>query len=704
MFDSIPLLNGAPEARPVDLTPDVDPDEITEQDDAEEAVAALRKALRYHNYRYYVLDDPVISDADYDRLMEDLQALEETFPALRTPDSPTQQVGGEPRDELGLVDHPLPMLSLKAVYDAEEVRNFVENCRDDLGEDQVTYVAEPKYDGLAVELIYEDGRLTVAATRGDGETGEDVTANVKTIKEVPLRLLEQSDVPLPDRLVVRGEVYMRKDEFNAMNRRRIDADQDPFANPRNAAAGSLRQLDPNVTARRPLHVFCYAVPDAADHGFARHSAVLETLPAWGLRINAERTQRCDGVDALLDYHETMVQVRDDLPYEIDGVVFKVDDLADQEALGTRTRDSRWALAYKFQPHRATTTVEGIDVQVGRTGQLTPVAHLTPVHIGGVEVSRASLHNQSEIERKDIRVGDTVLVERAGDVIPYVVKSIPEERDGSERRFTLPESCPVCGTEVIVSEDKKRAHCPNLNCPAQLRERLTHYASREAMDIEGLGEKRAEQLIDAGLISHISDLYDLTKADLLALERFGDKSAQNLLDEIEASKKQTLPRFLYALGIPQVGEHMTRVLAKRYATLDDLMAADTGALEAIHEIGPEVARSIVAFFDREQSQQIIQRIRDAGLTLENPYAEAGEGCLDGLTFVFTGALDRWTRDEAQRVVEKRGGRATSSVSGETDYVVAGPGAGSKLDEAHERDVPVMDEQAFVEFLKEHCGEV
>lgn len=690
--------------RPEKVKPEIEPAEIDTQAEASEAVDALREAIRYHNYRYYVLDDPVISDAEYDALMQDLEALEEAFPAVQTADSPTQQVGGEPRDELGLVEHPLPMLSLKAVYDADDVRNFDENCRDDLGQRDVTYVAEPKYDGLAVELIYAAGRLTVAATRGDGETGEDVTANVKTIKEVPLRLLDQGGAPVPERLVVRGEVYMRKDEFNEMNRRRRATGQEPFANPRNAAAGSMRQLDPKVTARRPLHVFFYALPKAAEHGFARHSEALAQLPQWGLRVNAEHTQRCDGVEALLDYHEAMADVRADLPYEIDGVVFKVDDLPAQETLGTRTRDPRWALAYKFQPHRATTTVEEIEVQVGRTGQLTPVAHLTPVYIGGVEVSRASLHNQSEIECKDIRVGDTVLVERAGDVIPYVVKSIAEERDGSERRFTMPEACPVCGTEVIMTEDKKRTYCPNLNCPAQLRERLTHYASREAMDIEGVGEKHAEQLIDAGLVSHISDLYGLTTSDLLPLERFAEKSAQNLLDEIEASKEQTLPRFLYALGIPQVGEHIARVLAEHYATLGDLMAADEEELRSIDEIGPEVAHSIVSFFDREQSRRIIQQIRDAGLTLENPYVGAGEGCLEGLIFVFTGALDRWTRDEAQRVVEQRGGRATSSVSGQTDYVVAGPGAGSKLDEAQERDVPVLDEEAYVALLEDRCGEV
>jgi DNA ligase (NAD+) len=433
-------------------------------------------------------------------------------------------------------------------------------------------VAEPRYDGLAVELVYEDGRLSVAATRGDGETGEDVTPNVKTIKEVTLRLVDQGDVSPPDRLVVRGEVYMRKDEFEALNRRRTEVDERSFANPRNAAAGSVRQLDPQVTARRPLHVFLYQVVDGADLGFDTHRDTIQALPGWGLRANLEKTRRCTGVEEAIEYHAQMVGERDELPYEIDGVVFKVDRLAARGELGVRTRDPRWALAYKFEPRRAATTIEDIQVQAGRTGKLTPVAVLDPVHIGGVEVSRASLHNQSEIERKDIRIGDTVLVERAGDVIPHVVKPLEEQRDGSEQAFHMPEKCPVCGTKVVMSEDKKQARCPNASCPAQIRERVTHFASRETMDIEGLGEKRAQQLIDVGLVERLSDLYQLSEDDLLPLERYAEKSVQNLLDEIEDSKAQTLARFVYALGVPLVGEHVTRVLARRYETLDDLMAA------------------------------------------------------------------------------------------------------------------------------------
>jgi DNA ligase (NAD+) len=682
----------------VEQKPDVSPESIESKKEAQKAVKELREAIRYHNYRYYVLDDPVISDAEYDDLMEKLRTLEAKFPELQSPDSPTQQVGGEPREELGLVDHPSPMLSLKAVYDEEDVRSFDENCREELGLETVEYVAEPKYDGLAVELIYEGGRLSVASTRGDGNTGEDVTANVRTINEVPLVLLSPEGVSVPNRLVARGEIYMRKDEFKELNRRQADAGERQFANPRNAAAGSVRQLNPNVTARRPLHLFFYELAQSDGRDFETQWEVLQTLPKWGLKVNTNRTRLCSGVAETLYYHADMAEVRDDLPYEIDGVVYKVNRLADQEKLGVRTRDPRWALAYKFEPRRATTTVKDIEVQVGRTGKLTPVAVLEPAHIGGVEVSRASLHNQSEIERKDIRIGDAVLVERAGDVIPQVVKSIKEERDGSEKKFHMPDQCPVCGSEVVMSEDKKQTRCTNMNCPAQLRERVTHFASREAMDIEGLGEKRAEQLIDAGLVKRLSSLYELTKDDLLSLERFADKSAENLLREIEDSKEQTLPRFLYALGIPLVGEHMTRVLATHFKTLGDLMQASEEELQKIEEIGPQVAHSIVTFFSEDENQ-VIQEIREAGLTLGNPYAEEEAQPLEGLTFVFTGSLERWTRDEVKRFVEQLDGRATSSVSGETDYVVAGPGAGSKLDEAKEQGIPVMDEEEFVQFVEE-----
>lgn len=696
-----------PQQRPAgELIPDVSPESIDSTEEARAAVERLREAIRYHNYRYYVLDDPVISDAEYDELMQTLQALEETYPELKTPDSPTQQVGGEPRDELGLAEHPLRMLSLKAVYDEADVRNFDQNCQDDLGVSSVEYVAEPKYDGLAVELIYEDGKLSVASTRGDGETGEDVTRNVKTIREVPLTLFSHERAPVPDRLVVRGEIHMRKGEFAEFNERRAEQGKERFANPRNAAAGSVRQLDPNVTARRPLHILFYSVPEADDLGFETHWEVLQTLPKWGLRVNLDRAQRCGDIDEAIHYHGQMAEQREDLPYEIDGVVYKVNRLDHQEALGLRTRDPRWALAFKFEPRRAATTLKDVEFQVGRTGKVTPVAVLEPVTIGGVEVSRASLHNQSEIDRKDIRLGDRILVERAGDVIPHIVKSIDAadaetaaDRERPATTIKIPDECPVCGGEVVMSEDKKHARCTNVNCPAQLRESLVHYASREAMDIDGLGERTAQQLIEAGLIQRLSDLYDLTTEDLLPLERFAEKSAQNLLNEIANSKESTLDRFLYALGIPLVGRHVAQVLARNYERLDDLQNATADSLQEIDEIGPEVAHAVVTFFGSERNRQVIEEIREAGVTLRNALRRAEHrDALQGLTIVFTGALDRWTRDEVQRYVERLGGRATTSVSGETDYVVAGPGAGSKLDEAREQGIPVMDEEEFVRYVE------
>ncbi|MFO7836596.1 MAG: NAD-dependent DNA ligase LigA [Candidatus Thorarchaeota archaeon] len=667
--------------------------------EAEEAASKLREAIRYHNYRYYVLDNPVISDREYDELMRKLRILEENYPAIQTRDSPTQQVGGAPREELGLVEHPVPMLSLKTAYEEEEVMGFDSTCREELGIDEVEYVAEPKYDGLAVELIYEDASLSVVSTRGDGETGEDVTANVKTIKEVPLVLLEDMGLSVPSRLVVRGEIYMRIDEFDEMNEKRIEQGKEPFANPRNAAAGSLRQLNPKITGRRPLHIFFYGIADASGIEFDTQWEVLKSLPKWGLRVNSELSRRCTGVDELLAYHKEMAEKRDSLPFEIDGVVFKVNSLEDQSTLGTRTRDPRWALAYKFEPRRATSKILDIEVQVGRTGKLTPVAILETVELGGVEVSHASLHNMSEIERKDIRIGDTVLVVRAGDVIPYVVKSIDEERDGTEEKFTMPDSCPVCGADVFMSEDKKTARCTNISCPAQVRERLTHFASREAMDIEGVGEKRAEQLIEAGLVDGFQSLYSLTLEDLTQLERFAEKSASNLLNEIEESKEQPLHRFIHALGIPLVGVHVAQLLAQNHRTLDDLMDAEVEDLLSIEGIGPEVANSVTAFFDEDENREAIEEVRESGLTLENPLYGEAEKPLQGLTFVFTGALDKFTRTEAKELVTRLGGRATSSVSGVTDYVVAGPGAGSKLDKAKELGVPIIDEEEFISMTEE-----
>ncbi len=685
------------EEEDLELLPEVNIEDMSGAEEAESKARELREAVRYHNYRYYVLNDPVISDKEYDELMSKLEQLEDRYPRVKADDSPTQHVGGEPQDELETVEHPSPMLSLQAAYEAEEVKNFDRTCREELEEREVEYSAEPKYDGLAIELIYEEGRLQVASTRGDGETGEDVTENIKTIREVPLGLLSRKK-EVPSRLVVRGEVYMRKDEFKRMNERRMENEERPFANPRNAAAGSLRQLDPKIVEKRPLRIYFYDVANAEELGFRTQLEAMKALPDWGLRVNEELLESCSGADELLGFHEELSNLREDLPYEIDGVVYKVNRLEKREVLGFRERDPRWALAYKFQPVRATTSVKEITVQVGRTGALTPIALLEPVEIGGVEVKRASLHNQSELEKKNIRIGDRVLVERAGDVIPQVVKTIKEERDGDEEKFEMPENCPVCGSDVFMSEDKLHAYCTNVSCPAKLRESLIHYASRSGMDIEGLGEKVSEQLIEEGLVEKVSDLYNLEKEDLLELERFAEKSAENLLEEIEKSKETTFSRFLYSLGIPEVGEHLARVLASHYENLEQLMEEESEEFERIDEIGPEVANSIMGFFSERKNKELIEELSLAGVNPVNKQIEEG-GKLKDLKFVFTGGLDRWTRSEVKKLIEDQGGRATSSVSGETDYVVAGSGAGSKLDEAEEKGVEVMDEGEFVEFLEE-----
>jgi len=683
----------------IDLKPEVDLRKIKNKEDAREPVEKLREALRYHNYRYYVMDDPVISDAEFDDMMQTLQKLEDQFPDLQPPDSPTQQVGGEPQDELGLVEHPIPMLSLQSIYEEEQALNFDQTCHKELDIQKVEYACEPKYDGLAIELIYENGLLKQAVTRGDGQTGEDVTENVKTIREVPLRLYSRNQYNIPKRLVVRGEVYMRKDKFNELNKRQAQNDEKTFANPRNAAAGSLRQLDPKVTASRPLQIYLYQIAVAEGFDFESHSEAMEALPKWGLKTNRDLNRNCNGINEVLEFYDELVDRREDLPYEIDGMVCKVNSIEYQDKLGFRTNNPRWAIAYKFPARQSTSRIRDIEVQVGRTGKLTPIAILEPVEIGGVEVSRASLHNQSEIDQKDIRIGDTVVVERAGDVIPYVVKPIKDQRDGSEKKFKLPDKCPVCGSDVVMSKDKKQTHCTNIKCPAQLREGIKHFVSKDGMDIEGLGIKRVEHLLDLELVKRISDLYYLKKDDWMQIPDVADKSAKNLLDEIENSKKQPLHRLLYALGIPHVGQHMARVLAQHFETLDDLKDATEDELMEIHEVGPEVARAVELFFSNDDNLKDIDRILDAGLKLQNPLEKSKKQPLDGLTFVFTGTLETWTRDEIQDKVESLGGRATSNVSSNTDFVVAGPGAGSKLDDAREHDIEVLNEEEFKELLDE-----
>lgn len=678
---------------------DIRPESIADQEQAREAVSKLRKALRYHAYRYYVLDDPLIADSEYDRMLQSLEGLEQKFPELASPTSPTQQVGGKPRQAMGLVRHPVPMLSLRAVYSLQEARDFDLTCRRELGVDHLSYVVEPKYDGLAVELIYEQGGLVFASTRGDGSTGEDILANVKTIREIPLQLLALDNAPVPERLVLRGEIYMRKDEFNALNAMRSQKGESLFANPRNAAAGSVRQLDPKITAQRPLHVFVYEVAECRGREFAEQWEMLQTLPDWGLKTNVRWQEKCADIEKALAFFQHLSDIRDELAYEIDGMVIKINDRKAQQSLGFRQRDPRWALALKFPARQATTTILDISVQVGRTGALTPVADLEPVTIGGVEVQRASLHNLHQIESKDIRIRDLVLVERAGDVIPHVVKSFPEKRNGREQQFSMPQSCPVCKGPVAVSQDKKQSRCTNIDCPAQIRERIVHFASRRAMDIEGLAGKRIDQLLNTGLVRHIPDLYHLQKSDLLLLEGYAEKSADNLLREIDKSKTKPLDRFIYALGIFHVGEHLAQVLATHFPDLDSLSQADEQKLTSIHEIGPEVARSIRFFFTNSSNHKVLNQLRQAGIHCKNPLYQdkSGEKPLHGLTFVFTGTLQHWTRDQAKKHVESLGGRATATVTSKTDYVVTGPGAGSKLSQARDKGVQILDEEQFARLV-------
>ena len=652
---------------------------------AREQADALREALRYHDYRYYVRSDPLVGDRTYDALFARLEELEATFDLARE-DSPTQRVGGEPVEGLATVEHVAPMLSIDQSGDAEDVRAFDERVRDEVGD--VRYVCEPKFDGLSVEVVYEDGVYQRAATRGDGQRGDDVTEQVRTIPSVPQRL--RGDYP--DSLTVRGEVYMPREAFTEFNHERVERGEEPFANPRNAAAGTLRQLDPSVVAERPLSVFFFSVLDASVD-FETHVERNERLPDWGLRVSDE-IEIVGDIDAAIDYRDRMLDARDDLDYEIDGVVIKVDDMAACEQLGTTSRAPRWAFAYKFPARSERTTVRDIVVQVGRTGRLTPVALLDPVEVGGVTVSRASLHNPEEIARLGVAVGDEVRVKRAGDVIPDVADVVDHHGEG---HFEFPDTCPVCSSPV--ERDGPLAFCTGgLACPAQVEQAIQHYASRDALDIEGLGEKSVEQLVDAGLVDSLAALYDLTVADLVELEGWGETSAENLVAEIEATREPPLADFLTALGIPEVGDTTARSLAQAFGSFEGIENASEAALRGVPDIGETVAAEIRGFFRSEQNREAI----DALLAHVTPQeAETASGSeLDGLTFVFTGSLDGFTRSEAQDIVERHGGSATGSVSGNTDYLVAGENPGqSKRDDADAEDVPTLSEEEFLELLEE-----
>jgi len=657
---------------------------------AEERIRELRDLIHYHNHRYYVLDDPEISDAEYDRLMRELIGLEQQHPDLVTEDSPTQRVGGAPLEAFAPAPHALPMLSLDNALAVEEFLAFDQRTRRTLGQETpLDYVCEPKLDGLAVELVYIDGRFTLGSTRGDGYTGEEITRNLKTIKSIPLKLLH----PPTGRLEVRGEVILGKEEFARLNRDRQERGDPLFANPRNAAAGSLRQLDPQITAARPLAIFCYAIGQADAFPFTTHAEMLAKFKAMGLRVNP-LIERVSGAEAVIAYHQAIGERRSRLPYEIDGIVVKVNPVTQQELLGAKSKSPRWAIAFKFPARQEVTRILDIQVQVGRTGVLTPVAIMQPVQVGGVIVSRATLHNQDEIDRKEIRIGDWVVVQRAGDVIPEIVKVITTRRTGTEQPFLLPERCPACGSQTVRPEDEAARRCINVACPAQIKERIFHFASKRAMDIDGLGEKLVEQLVESGLVKDVADLYSLTPPQLAGLDRMADKSAANIIDAIAASRTRPLDRLLFALGIRQVGEHVARVLVEALASMEALIHAAPETLMQIHEIGPQVAENVHGFFATPENLQVIERLRQAGVAM--PPAVARQGTrLAGQTIVLTGTLASFTREEAEKLVLEQGGHPASSVSKKTTFVVAGEAAGSKLDKARELGIPVLSETEFKE---------
>ena len=659
-------------------------------------VKELREQINYHNYRYYVLDDPVISDAEYDRLLQELTRLEEQYPELLTPDSPTQRVGAAPLEKFETVAHRQPMLSLENAFSEAEAREFDERLQRFLRTTtDFHYVMEPKMDGTAIELVYEHGRFTVGSTRGDGIRGENVTQNLKTIHTIPLQVLTQEE-PALELLEVRGEVYMDLEDFKKFNEQRQAQGEPAFANPRNAAAGSLRQLDPAITAARPLKIYCYGIGEVRGRSFATHWEVLQTLIKWGFRVNP-LIERGIGREAAIAYHQRLEHQRHGLPYEIDGVVIKVDSLTLQERLGTKARSPRWALAYKFAASQETTRVLDIVVNVGRTGAVTPMAVMEPVELGGVTVSRATLHNEDEVARKDVRVGDKVLIQRAGDVIPEVVKVILDERPSNARPFQMPKTCPVCGTGLVRPIGEKVTRCPNPDCFGAQTRAIMHFASKTAMDIDGLGEKIILQLVNVGLVKDVSDLYNLTEGDLIPLERFAEKSAQNLISAIQGSKQPPFWRLINALGLRYVGEATAQVLAQHFRNLEDLGQASEEELLQVEGVGEQVASSIVEYFQNPRNQELLRKLKEAGVR-EQRVAPRAAGPLAGQTFVFTGALGRLSREEAKALVTARGGKVSSSVSAKTDYVVVGAEPGSKYARAKELGVTILDEAAFEELLR------
>lgn len=668
--------------------------------EAVERAEQLRREISEHNYLYYVLDQPAISDAEYDLLMRELMDIEERHPSLVTPDSPTQRVGAAPQEAFGTHQHRQPMLSLANAFSEEELRAFDSRVKRMLklsDDENVQYVAELKIDGLAVSLTYENGIFTVGATRGDGYVGENITANLRTIPSIPLNINPANNsgaLPfhVPTTAEIRGEVFLLHEEFRRINGERAERGEPVFANPRNAAAGSVRQLNPRVTARRRLDIFCYGIGYVEDGGWLTHYEILTALKGWRFKINPN-IRLCGNIDEVLGFCREWEGKRDSLGYDIDGVVVKVNSLEQQERLGYVARSPRWAVAFKYPAHQATTVILDILVSVGRTGALTPVAIMEPVGIGGVTVTRATLHNEGEIRRKDVRIGDNVVVQRAGDVIPEVVEVIEEKRNGDEIEFQMPVRCPVCGGEVEKPEGGAVARCIDIACPAQLRENIRHFATREAMNIEGMGPSLVDRLVDANLVGDPGDLYYLEKEDLEKIERIGEKSASNIIAAIERSKNTTLARLVYALGIRHVGERTAQILARHFGSLEKLVSATEEELSAVPDVGPVVAASIARFFRQPETKRVLDKLKKAGVRTEPVEASRESAQFVGRTFVFTGGLESMTRDEAEEMVDRLGGKATSSVSNGTDFIIVGEKPGSKLAKARELGVTVITEHEF-----------
>jgi DNA ligase (NAD+) len=657
---------------------------------ARKKAAKLRKDLNYHSYRYYVLDDPVVSDEEYDRMIRELINIEEEYPQLITPDSPTRRVGAQPDDAFSPIEHRARMMSLDNVFDKEELEAFINRVENHVG--KTDYICELKIDGAGIALTYEGGVFIQGATRGDGVTGEDVTANLKTVRSLPLHLLGDK---LPSVLEIRGEVFMPKQSFLELNVLREEEGQSPFANPRNAAAGSLRQLDPHVTAARHLDLICYEIGYVAGVEIQTHARVLEQISEWGFHVS-EHWHHVKSVNEMEKICDEWIEKRDDLDYEVDGAVVKVNSLELRERLGATSKAPRWAVAYKFPAEEKTTRLLDIEINVGRTGALTPTAVLEPVFVGGSTVSRATLHNEDEVERTGIKIGDMVLVHKAGDVIPEVIKPIVDLRDGNERDFVMPEHCPVCGSKAHRPEGEVVARCLNVDCPARLFESIFHFASRGAMDIEGLGPATIKELMEKEYVHTVEDIYFLTADQLYTLAGFKDKAVANLLNAITGSKSRPLSRLLFGLGVRHVGSHMAEVLAQRYRSMDRLAETGIEELEGIEEVGPTIAESVAAFFDEPRNLELIARLKEAGVNMEEE-VEEGPSPLEGLAFVLTGALDSLTREEARRAIEARGGRVSSSVSKKTDYVVAGADPGSKYDKAQDLGVSIIAEDELLRML-------